>query len=198
MSLEYNGGLTREQFLFFEMRVLARYKIQGYSNEEIMQLAFEENLLEMKTEKSIQMIASACLRRMDNCDKRVTELIATETPDVARQANLYAMMKHNRIVWDFMVQVIGNKFKEQDFSFGKKDVNLFFTILREQNSDIAGWSEKTFDKIRSVLIRILSDTDYLDDIKSEILNPIYLYEELEQIIIQNDDEIALPAFNRFL
>lgn len=198
MSLEYNGGITREQFLFFEMRVIARYKMQGFSNEEIMNFALKDNILEMKTEKSIKLIASACIRRLDNCDDRVTELIANGTPDVAKQANLYAMMKLNRIVWDFMIQVIGNKYETQDMSFGKKDVNQFFTVLKEQNEDIASWSENTFAKIRSVLIRILADTDYLDDIKSETLNPVYLYDELEQIMLQNDDEVAFHAFNRFM
>lgn len=198
MSLEYNGGITREQFLFFEMRVITRYKNQGLSNEEIVKIALEENILEMKTDKSIKMLTQACLRRLDDCDERITELIATETPNIAKQANLYAMMKHNRIVWDFMIQVIGHKYEMQDYSFSKKDVNAFLTSLKEQNSHIALWSEKTFQKIRSILIRILADTDYLDNIKSEVLNQVYLYDELEQIIIQNDDEIALPAFNRFL
>lgn len=32
--LEYNDGITREQFLFFKTRVIARYKKQGLSNEE--------------------------------------------------------------------------------------------------------------------------------------------------------------------
>lgn len=198
MAFEYNGGITREQFLFFEMRVISRYKIQGYSDDEIIKIAFDENILEMKTEKSIKMLATACIRRLNDCDKRVTELIATGTPDIARQANLYAMMKHNRIVWDFMIQVIGNKYRSQDLNFGKKDVNLFLTTLKAQNSVVASWSEKTFEKIRSILIRILADTNYLDNIKSETLNYVYLYDELEEIIIQNHDESALSAFNRFL
>lgn len=195
---EYNGGITREQFLFFEMRIIAKYKTQGFSNDEIIELALNDNILEMKTEKSIKLIASACIRRLDNCDERVAELIATGTPDVAKQANLYAMMKHNRIVWDFMIQVIGHKYETQDLTFGKKDVNQFFTVLKEQNEDIASWTENTFAKIRSVLIRILADTDYLDDIRSETLNPVYLYDELEQIMLQNNDEVAFHAFNRFM
>jgi hypothetical protein len=194
----YNGGITREQFLYFEMRIISKYKLQGYSNEEILKIAYDDNILEMPTEKSIGLLTRACLRRLDNCPESLTELIANASPEIAKQANLYAMMCQNLLVWEFMINVIGKKFAMQDLSFSKKDVNVYLTKLKEQQEQISTWSESTFNKIRSVLIRILTDTGYLDNIKSEKLNPVYLFEELEEVIIKNNDEVVLPAFNRFI
>ena len=70
--------------------------------------------------------------------------------------------------------------------------------LASQNEQISTWSESTLTKIRSVLIKILAETDYLDNIKSETLNPVFLYEEVERVIVNKGDEIVLPAFNRFI
>lgn len=195
---EYNGGITREQFLYFETRIIARYKLDGYSNDEILKIAYDENILEMPTEKSIGLLTRACLKRLDNSPKELTELIAYGSPEISKQANLYAMMCQNLLVWEFMINVIGKKYSTRDLSFSKKDVNVYLTKLKEQNESIASWSETTFSKIRSVLIKILSDTDFIDDIKSEILNPVYLYDELEEIILKNNDDAVLPAFNRFI
>ena len=63
---EYNGGITREQFLFFETKQVAKLKSEGYTNEEILKISFDENILQMKTEKSIKILTQACIRRLDN------------------------------------------------------------------------------------------------------------------------------------
>ena len=96
-----------------------------------------------------------------------------------------------------MVTVIGEKYRNQDFSYGKLDLTSFFTRLQEQNEAIAGWSESTVKKLKSVLNRILRENDYLNDIKAGHLNPVWLYPELENVILTNGDQAVLPAFNRF-
>ena len=106
-------------------------------------------------------------------------------------------MKYNRLVWEFMVQVIGEKYSSQDFSFSRKDLNTFFTRLQAQNDSVAAWSENTVKKIKSVLVRMLIETEYLDGIHSTTLNPVLLCEELEDGIKANNDYDALPAFNCF-
>lgn len=97
-----------------------------------------------------------------------------------------------------MLNIIAEKYKSNNFSFSKKDINLFLSELASQNEQISTWSESTLTKIRSVLIKILAETDYLDNIKSETLNPVFLYEEVERVIVNKGDEIVLPAFNRFI
>ena len=192
---DYKSSITREKFLYFEMRVIAKYKMEGYSDEEILDIAKKENILQLPTEKSINSLTRGCLNRLNANDIRTVELIANASTDIAKQANLYSLMNYNRLVWDFMVTVIGNKYENFDFSFGKKDVNVFFSTLREHNTDVAEWSESTLERIRSVFINALVETEYLDDTKSEILNPVYLYDEVKEIIVDSGDEIILPAFN---
>ena len=46
-------------------------------------------------------------------------------------------------------------------------------------------------------MRILVDTEYLDTLKSQRLNPVFLYSALENAIRLNGDEAMLPAFNCF-
>ena len=106
-------------------------------------------------------------------------------------------MKYNRLVWEFMIQVIGEKYSNQDFSFSRKDLNAFFTRLQAQNDSVSAWSDNTVNKIKSVLVRMLVETEYLDGIHSTTLNPVLLCEELEDSIKANNDYEALPAFNCF-
>ena len=85
----------------------------------------------------------------------------------------------------------------QNFSFSQMDVNVFFMQLQEQDDYVAGWSESTMKKIRQILIRVLTENEYLDDIKADHINPVWLNPVLENAIRSNNDDRALAAFNCF-
>ena len=195
---KYNGGLTREQFLFYEIRIAVKFYLDGKTVDEAALLIKKENLFQYPTERMISGMTKVCYRRLDALDNRMlVEKIANAPLYIAKQINLYAMMCYNRLVREFMTTVIGEKFRNQDFSFPRRDVNVFFTRLQAQNDDVASWSEKTVNKIKSVLIKSLVEAGHLDSIKSDTLNPVFLSEELENGIRENGDFEALPAFNCF-
>lgn len=198
MTAQYNGGLTREQFLFFEIRIVASLLDRGLSREEILKKIKDENLFQFPTERMISSIAGACFRRIDALNSETLLYHLANAPaDVARQINLYAMMRYNGIVRDFMITVIGEKYRTQDFDFSKKDLNAFFFRLQEQNDSVASWSDGTIDKIKQVLKKSLVECGYLDTVKSIRLNNITIEPELEDEIRSVGDFASLPAFNCF-
>ena len=194
----YNGSLTAEQFLFHETRIVAKYYIDGKTIEEAIEIIKKDNLFQYPTERQISRLARACYKRLDALgNEQLVHELALAPSEIAKQINLYAIMKYNRLVWEFMIQVIGEKYSNQDFSFSRKDLNAFFTRLQAQNDSVAAWSENTVKKIKSVLVRMLVETEYLDGIRATTLNPVLLCEELEEGIKANNDYEALPAFNCF-
>ena len=196
--LKYNGGLTAEQFLFYEIRIVSKLYLEGKSIDEIIEHIKSDNLFQYPTEREISRLARACYKRIiaiEN-DKLVFEL-ANAPIDVAKQINLYAMMCYNRLVREFMIDLIGEKYRQQDYSYSKKDINVFFSHLREQNDDIAAWSEQTIAKLKQVLTKCLIETEMLDSVRDTTLNPIFISIELETGIRENNDLTALAAFNCF-
>lgn len=194
----YSGSLTAEQFLFYEIRIASKLYIQGISVDNAASKIREDNLFQYPTERQISRMTKACYRRLDALNNQILIQELSSAPvEIAKQINLYAIMRYNRLVWDFMIQVIGEKFRTQDFSFERKDLNTFFSRLQAQDDSVASWSDNTISKIKSVLVRFLVETEYLDHFKSTTLNPVFLCEELEQGIRENDDTEVLPAFNCF-
>ena len=127
---DYNGGLTREQFLFYEIRIVASLMLLGMSKDEIISKIKEENLFQFPTERMIASITKTCFQRIEALESdNLIYYLANSSADIAKQINLYAMMKYNRVVWDFMTTVIGEKFRTQEFDFSKKDLNVFFFVL---------------------------------------------------------------------
>lgn len=198
MTSDYNGGLTREQFLFYEIRTVASLLTQGLSRKEILSTVLADNLFQFPTERMVSSILTTCFKRIDALDSETLVFELANAPaDVAKQINLYAMMKYNRIVWDFMTTVIAEKYRTQEFEFSKKDLNLFFFQLQEQNDAIASWSESTISKIKQVLTKTLVECEYLDSPKATKLNMISIAPELEDELRANNDVAALAAFNCF-
>ena len=198
MTTDYNGGLTREQFLFFEIRIVASLTVQGLDRDEILKRIREENLFQFPTERMVSSIAGACFRRIRALDSpTLTRYLADAPAETAKQVNLYAMMKYNRIVWDFMTTVVGEKYRTQEFEFSRKDLNVFFFRLQEQNDSVASWSDGTITKIKQVLAKSLAECGYLDSVKATQLNPISIAPELEDEIRAKHDLASLPAFNCF-
>jgi len=198
ISTSYKGTLTAEKFLFYEMRIVSKLYLEDKSIEEIIAYVKQENLFQYPTEKKISKLTRACYKRITALanDKLVYEL-ANAPIDVAKQINLYAMMCYNRLVREFMVDLIGEKYCQHDFSYTKKDINVFFTRLQEQNDYIAAWSEQTIGKLKQVLTKCLIETEMLDNFNAGELNPILISAELENGIRENNDLTALAAFNCF-
>ncbi len=135
MISEYNGSLTREQFLFYEIRTVAALLQQGLSRDEILEKIKQENLFQFPTERMISSIANTCFKRIDALESATLVFhLAIAPADVAKQINLYAMMKYNRIVWDFMTTVIAEKYRTQEFEFSKKDLIAAKTTLTDRLS----------------------------------------------------------------
>lgn len=194
-----SGAITREQFLFYETRIVARLMSdESLSDEEITSRIIEENLFQFPTEKSLKRTVTGCLKRL-RCleDDELIKVIAHSPMEVGKQMCLYAMMKQYRLVWDFMIIVIGAKFREQDLSYGKMELNVFFMRLQEQDDEVASWSDSTINKIKQVLNRILIENEYIDSPRATKLNPIMICSEVDNAIRADGNEIALSAFNCF-
>lgn len=193
-----SGQITREQFLFYEMRTTAKLMEEGLEENEIIKRIVDDNLFQYPTEKSIRQMAKTCISRLQALDdESLVTAIATQPTDTSKQVCMYAMMKQYRLIWDFMITVIGEKYRMQNFSFSKMDVNVFFMQLQEQDDYVAGWSDSTINKIRQVIIKVLVENEYLDNIKADHINPVWLNPVLENAIRNNSDDRALSAFNCF-
>ena len=195
-SSPYSAVITREQFLFYEMRTTAKLVAEGLNDEQVADRITSDNLFQYPTEISVRRMALTCLRRLKALDDpELVAAISSQPSDVSKQICLYAMMKQYRLVWDFMITVVGAKYENRDMSFSRMDFNVFMMRLQEQDDWVASWSDSTVTKVKQVLARILVDNEYLDSTTADHLNPVLIYPILEDAIRSSGDTKALTAFN---
>lgn len=59
----YKASLTREQFLFHEMRIVAKQMVQGEDLASMIQIIAANNLFQYPTERMTAGMVRACYRR---------------------------------------------------------------------------------------------------------------------------------------
>ena len=196
MTKKYSAALTREKFLFRETRIVAQLMDEGLTDDAIYQKIMAENLFQLPTEKSMRSLIRPCLRRLRGLeDEAAVHMIAKEPLSTARQLCLYAMMRDSRLVADFLVTVIGEKYRQHDPNFSRADIRVFFLHLAEQNDQAAAWSEETVKKLSSVLMNILLQNGYLANPRAKKLQPVILQAPVHAVLKRHHDEWMLPAFH---
>lgn len=198
ISKHYSGGLTREQFLFYEVRIVASLMCEGIDRNEIYKRIAQENLFQYPTERMIRSMTNICFKRIDAlASHELTHHLVNASSVVAKQINLYAIMRENSIVYDFMIDVIGEKLQTKQMDYSHKDIYNYFNTLQECYPASADWSESTRAKLCQVLTKFLVECEYLESVRSQVLRPVFLFPELEEGIRQLGDDAALCAFNCF-
>lgn len=196
--MHYNGSLTREQFMFQEMRISARLRLEGLIDKDIIAKVYEGNLFQYPTEREIKSKCRACLKRLDCITDMpfILDVLANGTIGEAKQAALVALMCQSLLMQDFMVTVIGDKYRRLDMTLTRRDMNIFFERLAEQNEDVASWSEQTIKKLKVVIRACLRETEYIQGTE-ETLYPVLLGDEFAAAIKEAGYRHFLPAFNVF-
>lgn len=196
--MEYSGALTREQFMFQEMRITSRLKLEGLDDQRILEKVYDDNLFQYPTEREIKSKCRACLKRLASINDMpyVLDALANGTLGEAKQAALVALMCQNMLMQDFMLTVIGEKYRRMDMTLTRRDMNLFFERLAEQSEVVASWSDQTIKKLKVVIRSCLREAEYIHGTE-ETLYPVLLGEEFAAALKEAGYRRFLPAFNVF-
>ncbi len=179
-EIKYSAALTGEPFLFYESRQVARLKLSGRNPQQIREEIKNQNLFQYANEKRLNIRITAVQKRIDTLDGPLLRFLAGKPAATAKIINLYAIMNTNKLMLDFMIEVIGEKFEQGNLILEKKDLNEFFAAKREQQENVARWSDETVAKLKRVLPRIIFEAGIMVDRDTGILQRLTLDQDVEK------------------
>ena len=186
-ELQYSSSLTGASFLLYELKQVIGLKVQGLNDKEIKQRVTEENLFQYKYESSIKRSLPSVLRRVNALNETLYQMVLEEPLETGKIINLYAIMKTDRLFFEFMDEVIREKYESNNLLIETKDLNLYFTVKAEQDQKVAGFTDKTIAKLKQVFYKVLFESGILKDKKTGELSRILMDEELKEYIIRIGD-----------
>lgn len=173
-ELEYKSTIKSRPFLFKETKKAAELINKGFKEFEIKEKAKKDNIFQVNTETRRSEIASTVMRRLKALDDFLIDKLANGEIDTSKQIVVYAIMKTDRLLFEFMYEVFREKILLRDFTLQDKDFNIFFDRKKEQSERVASWDDYTFYKLKQVYIRILFEAGFIKNQKNdrEITKPI--------------------------
>lgn len=187
IELEYSVTITGASFLFYELKQVVALKLQGLTVSEIKKKVSEDNLFQYQVKSSIKRSLPSVLRRASILDETLCQMVLEQSLESGKIINLYAIMKTDRLFFEFMNEVIQEKFESNNYLLEKKDLNLFVASKAEQNAGVAAWTEQTIARLKQVYVKVLHDSGLLKDKKSGELCRSMMDERLKQHLIQIGD-----------
>lgn len=192
-ELAYSATLTGASFLLYELKQVLKLKEQGLSDSEIKKKVIDENVFEYQVTSSLKRIVPSVIRRGNVLDETLQEWVLNSPLEVGKIINLYAIMKTDKLFFEFMYEVIKDKLDTNNYLLEKKDLNVFFTTKAEQDEKMAKWTEQTINKLKQVYIKLLYEAGLLRDKKSGELNRLLIDQDFRNYLIHIGDTSYLKA-----
>ena len=192
--MEYKSTIKSRPYLFKETKKAATLIKQGIAIDDIKNKSIEDNIFQLESETRKKEVASIITTRLKELDEFVVDKISEGSVETSKILVLYAIIKTDRLFFEFMNEVYKEKLLLRDLFLRDKDFNAFFQSKREQSDKVASWTEYTFKKLKQVYIRILFECGLIENQKGdrEIKTPI-LESEVKDYIYKIGDKIYINA-----
>lgn len=171
---KYSAGLVSQSFWFVETKRIIKLIHDGKSDDEIKRMCIDENLFSTTKKYRAKRIYGYIKNRIKNLDKELIELFYTSDLITQKVINLIAILKSDRLFFEFMFEVYREKNILGIPVIEDADVNIFFKNKEIQSEDIAAWTDGTKRRLRSIYFNYLNDANFLTVVgkKKTITPPI--------------------------
>lgn len=192
--LEYRSTIKSMPYLYIETKKAASLAYKGMNDFEIRNMSINENIFQLNSEARKKEFASIILKRLKSLDDFLLNKLVNGDLETSKQIVMYAIMKTDRLFFEFMNEVYRDKNILKEKYITDSDFNVYFQRKCEQSETVASWKEYTFYKLKQVIIRILFEAGFIKNQKGdrEIIIPIIDY-DLVQHLNEIGDGIYLEA-----
>lgn len=189
---DYSAKLTAEPFLYNETKTLATYLLKGESEETLKRRNIEENLIKYKSAKSIARVNSPMFRRLNVMDKNMMEEFVNSSIDNSKYILLYTIMKTDRLVREFVLDVYKYKLIMRKEYIEKFDIDNWYEEKCSLSTTLKEKSELTSAKLKQVIMKIMQDSGLVIKEKNrfKIIRPLLKETYINMLDRKGDLEYA--------
>lgn len=185
--LKYSASIISSSFWFLESKKVAELILEGYSKDEILNTALEDNIFQVETERRIRDITNTAYRRLKSFPEEVLEYFVRVDVNSAKVFVLISILKNDKLFFEFMYEVFGKHIILGDLTLKNKDYEMFFDNKAYQSNIVSEWVDETRSRLKRSYNTMLSEAGVLDTSGKEkvILLP-FIDLRFKDILIKND------------
>ncbi len=156
-ELPYTSSIKDMPFMFSEIRRTAKLLCEGKTGEDIVLLSMEKNIYQLEREKRRRDVPLRMVKRLETLNKSLIEIVANGRDNDAKLVAFLALMKADRLLFEFMYEVYADKFRSGYNEITEKNF-LEFIERKAQNSDVVSkWTPNNLVRVRNTYKNILCE-----------------------------------------
>ena len=155
---DYSAKLTGEPFLYNETKIIAEFLLNGENSRELKKRNIEENLIHHKKSGSVKRVNAPIFRRLSVLNNDLLNDFVYSDIENSKYILLYAIMKTDKLVRDFIIEVYKDKLLMRKEYIEKFDIDNWYEEKCILSETLKYRSDATAAKLKQVIMKILQDS----------------------------------------
>jgi len=193
MNQDYSLSFTAASLMVHETEQIAQLLNEHQDWKIVQELVIDENILQKGTVSTRKREFAEIKKRLLDINSTHINYILTCTRDELKLYCLYLCSKSYRLIFEFIVEVLRDKYLTFDYSILDSDYARFIEAKRANSDKLQKITEKTEYKIKQVIFRILEQSNLIDSSKLRNIQKPYVSDELFDLI-KEDSPKYLACF----
>ena len=172
--MKYSAGIVSHTFWFYETKITAELMLEGFSKQEILQKALDENIYQVDTERRVKRMFSAIYNRLNELPEELLEYFISCDVYSAKLFVFITIIMRDKLFFEFMHEVFREHIILGDYKFKKSDFDIFFENKAAQSEIVASWTERSIKRLPSTYRLMMFEAGLIDSKKpeSKIIPPL--------------------------
>lgn len=193
MNQVYKANITVGALLVPESRKIADLMLRDVSADEWTRAIAEENILQKLSASSAKRIARLIRARLELMTPKLWEMVRDGGAQTATHAVFAGAIKHSRILGDYLDLVIREQFRCLEERLAPRLWGDFLRTCKQRDPAMSDFSPSTATKMRRVVHNILSEVEYIKDVRSRELQRVEIDAEVLSYLEKNNEHYVLKC-----
>ena len=148
--------------------------LEGFSKQEILQKALDENIYQVGTERRVKRMFSAIYNRLNELPEELLEYFISCDVYSAKLLVFITIIMRDKLFFEFMHEVFREHIILGDYNFKKSDFDIFFENKAAQSEIVASWTERSIKRLPSTYRLMMFEAGLIDskNPESKIIPPL--------------------------
>lgn len=189
----YNAQLTAGSLMVNESRRIAALLLHKPDEAMWDQAIKLDNILQKKSPATAIRQARLIRLRLGLLDEEGVAFIANEGLEICTQMLLLAAIRQSRLLGDFLIDVYRGQLRRLESNLNIQNWDVFLHECEQRDPTVKNWTVNTRTKTLQVIIRILTEANYLEPGKSLKMTPPLLHPRIRAYLANHKDHYAREA-----
>lgn len=196
---KYLTTLNTRPFMYHETRLIASLLKNNFSESDIRDKVLYDNILQLPSINRAGNFCSEILKRLSYLDDYLLEQFDESDSLTARALLLYTLLKKDQLFFEWMKELVFDKFLIMERVLSKQETDYFFELKSEQSETVKNWTMQTKLRLRDAYHQVLKDAGMLVEMEdNSYLQPLVVNQQVRNYLIDYKEkqliEVMLGEF----